>query len=296
MYEDAQKIFDYLPIRPALLEGEYIQYLWETFSILDNTETSTRSFSIMPFHLLFMMAIQYKVLRIYKTQQDKYNLAMIIKHPRNGEEGVLYPESPSTLAFLGEAELIDLLKIVGLSKEDAKGIKKLTTNYRNNNLAHAKGYIEPNIISKIKDYLDSLDKIQSVYLYMNIDIANRILDEIKEYEYLDMDVIFERNMLDDNITPKDLGVIISCILNSEEEFIFFEQLEYLVNKGLEFSYQDTISALKIRVLDEFDDDKRLYLIRTLVENNEIDESLKKKILIRSVKRDYEKEIIELLNT
>ncbi len=101
-------------------------------------------------------------------------------------------------------------------------------------------------------------------------------------------------MLNHNINPKDLGVIISCILNSEEEFIFFDQLEYLVNKGLEFAYQDTISALKIRVLDEFDDDKRLYLVRTLVENNEIDEALKKKILIRSINRDYEKEIIELL--
>jgi hypothetical protein len=103
-------------------------------------------------------------------------------------------------------------------------------------------------------------------------------------------------MLNYNINPKDLGVIISCISNSEEEFIFFDQLEYLVNKGLEFAYQDTILALRIRVLNEVDDDKRLYLVRTLVENNEIDEALKKKILIRSVKRDYEKEIIELLNT
>lgn len=101
-------------------------------------------------------------------------------------------------------------------------------------------------------------------------------------------------MLNYNITPKDLGVIISCILNSEEEFIFFDQLEYLVNKGLEFAYKDTISALRIRVLNEVDDDKRVYLVRTLVENNEIDQVLKKKILIRSINRDYEREIIELL--
>ena len=269
MYEEAQRIFDYLPIRSVPLEQEYIQYLWETFSVLDNTETSTRSFSIMPFHLLFMMAIQYKVIKISEHNQKYYK--NFIEKNKNLEK-----------------ESINILLSQKKSVFDISSIRERSIGDLFNSIT------QDNII--IKDYLDSLDKIQSVYLYMNIDIANRILDEIKEYEYLDMDVIFERNMLDDNITPKDLGVIISCILNSEEEFIFFEQLEYLVNKGLEFSYQDTISALKIRVLDEFDDDKRLYLIRTLVENNEIDESLKKKILIRSVKRDYEKEIIELLNT
>ena len=64
MYEDAQEIFGYLPIRKTQVEYEYIEHLRNVFLVLDQTENTARPFLIMPFHLLFMMALQYKALRV----------------------------------------------------------------------------------------------------------------------------------------------------------------------------------------------------------------------------------------
>ena len=72
MYEDAQEIFEYLPIRRNTTENDYIDHLWQAFSALSQTETTARPFAVMPFHLLFMLALQYKVLRISKEQKEKY--------------------------------------------------------------------------------------------------------------------------------------------------------------------------------------------------------------------------------
>lgn len=139
MYEDAQEIFDYLPIRRNTAENDYINHLWQVFSTLDGADAVVRPFAVMPFHLLFMMAIQYKVLRIYKEQKEKYELALTTKNPRDEEKDILAPESPLAIAFLGESEIVDFLKIAGLSADDARSIKKSIIRYRNDKIAHAKG-------------------------------------------------------------------------------------------------------------------------------------------------------------
>ncbi len=50
MYEDAQEIFGYLPIRKTQVEYEYIEHLRNVFLVLDQTENTARPFLIMPFH------------------------------------------------------------------------------------------------------------------------------------------------------------------------------------------------------------------------------------------------------
>jgi len=84
-----------------------------------------------------MMTVQYKVLRIYKEQKEKYELALMIKNPRDEERDILAPESPLVIAFLGESEIVDFLKIAGLSADDARNIKKSIVRYRNDKIAHA---------------------------------------------------------------------------------------------------------------------------------------------------------------
>lgn len=148
MPEDAQKILDYLPIRRNLQENDYVNHLWQVFSTLDRGEAVARPFVVMPFHLLFMLAVQYKVLRIYKEQKEKYKLALTTKNTRDEEKDILAPESPLAIAFLKESEIIDLLKIAGLSPNDARNIKKTITRYRNDKIAHAKGYIEQDLETK----------------------------------------------------------------------------------------------------------------------------------------------------
>lgn len=167
MHEDSQEILNYLPIRRNALENEYINHLWSAFSALDGADATARPFAVMPFHLLFMLAIQYKVLRIYKEQKEKYELALTIKNPRNEEKDILAPESPLAIAFLGESEVVDFLKIAGLSADDARGIKKSIIRYRNDKIAHAKGYIEQDLKTKIAEYFGWLGASQNVYRSMN---------------------------------------------------------------------------------------------------------------------------------
>ena len=57
MYEDAQNIFEYLPIRRDTTENDYIDHLWQAFSALDSADATARPFAVMPFHLLFMMSL-----------------------------------------------------------------------------------------------------------------------------------------------------------------------------------------------------------------------------------------------
>lgn len=241
MYEDAQKILDYLPIRRNTPENDYIIHLWDTFSVLDSSENTARAFCIMPYHLLFMLAIQYKVLRIYKEQKEKYKLAMTTKNPRDEEKDILAPESPLAIAFLGESEIVDFLKIAGLSSDDARNIKKSIIRYRNDKIAHAKGYIEPNIETKITEYFGWLETLQNVYRQMNQNVANIWLAEIQTGD--DVEQFLEIHFLDSYFSPRDFGDIVGTLLEANQ--LDFDQWEQVVRKGLELAYDQTIAALQI---------------------------------------------------
>ena len=245
-----------------------------------------RPFVIMPFHLLFMMAIQYKVLRIYKEQKEKYGLALITKNPRDEGKDILAPESPLTIAFLGESEIVDILKIAGLSSNDARSIKKSIIRYRNEKVAHAKGYIEQNIETKITEYLGWLETLQTVYRTMNQNVADVWLEEIQIGD--DMGQFLETHFLDSCFSPRDFGDVIDSLLEAEQ--IDFEKWEQIVNKGLELAYDQTISALHNLMKSEGGGDKRFNAIRILNENGEIDEEMKKCI----IECEKDEDILELL--
>ena len=84
MYEEAQKILDYLPIRRIEAENDYIEHLWGALRALDNGEKHVRGFAILPLHLLFLLAVQYKILRVATEQQERYSLSITLKNPKNG--------------------------------------------------------------------------------------------------------------------------------------------------------------------------------------------------------------------
>jgi hypothetical protein len=286
MYEDAQEIFDYLPIRRDTPENDYINHLWQAFSTLDGGEAVARPFAVMPFHLLFMLAIQYKVLRIYKEQKEKYELALTTKNPRDEEKDILAPESPLAIAFLGESEIVDFLKIAGLSADDARSIKKSIIRYRNDKIAHAKGYIEQDIEAKIAEYFGWLEKTQIVYRTMNQEVALAWLAEIEAGD--DMEQFLETHFLDSCFSPRDFGDIIKTLLEADE--LDFEQWEQVVNKGLELAYDQTILALHEIAKNETDSGRIFNAIRVLHENGEIDEEMKKSI----IKNEKDEDILELL--
>jgi len=286
MYEDAQEIFEYLPIRRNTTENDYIDHLWQSFSTLSQTDTTARPFAVMPFHLLFMLALQYKVLRIYKEQKEKYDLAMTTKNPRDGEKDILAPESPLAIAFLGESEVVDFLKIAGLSADDARSIKKSIIRYRNDKIAHAKGYIEQDVETKLTEYFGWLEKLQIAYQSMNREVAARWIEEIEAGD--NMEQFLETHFLDSCLSQRDFGDIVGKLLEAEQ--LDFDQWEQVVNKGLELAYDQTISALHKIAKNETDDGKRFNAIRVLHENGEIDEETKKSI----IENEKDEEVLELL--
>ena len=123
MYENAQEIFEYLPIRRDTPENDYINHLWQAFSTLEEGGVVARPFAVMPFHLLFMMAVQYKILRISKEKRVEYELVFTIDRGRE-REAVLNPESVFDVALLNERTIPDLLKLIGLDGETIKQIKE----------------------------------------------------------------------------------------------------------------------------------------------------------------------------
>lgn len=288
MYENAQEIFEYLPIRRNATENDYIVHLWQSFSVLDGSESVARPFAIMPFHLLFMLVLQYKVLRIYKDQKEKYELALTTKNPRDEEKDILAPESPLAIAFLGESEIVDFLKIAGLSADDARSIKKSIVRYRNDKIAHAKGYIEQDIETKLLEYFGWLKKLQTVYCPMNQNVANVWLAEIQAGD--DIEQFLETHFLDSCFSPRDFGDIIGTLLEAEK--FDFEQWIQVLNKGLEISHDQTIPVLHEIAINEIHDGKRFNAIHILHENDEINEEMKKNIM----KKETDEVILALFKT
>jgi len=288
MYEDAQKIFDYLPIEAGPLEQEYIQYLWETFSVLDNTETSTRSFSIMPFHLLFMMGIQYKVVQISKFYIEVSNMFFTIAGGRDRNVLLSKQRSVFDIALINERTIVEVFTTIQLDPKIIKEYKTLIDE-RNNNLAHAKGGKEINVEEKIDRYINVLDSIQKSTINMNQSIADSLIAELKVQDIEDISNLMELYIFDCRSSPKDFGDIIQILLSSEE--LDFDQWQQVVNKGLEISYDKTILSLLEISKNKQDEGKRFNVIRVLYENSEIDEGMKNDIL----KNENDQDIIELLN-
>ena len=286
MYKSNWDLSDYLPLRNNDRDSRYIDHLKQVFSVLESVNAATkeedlaRPFSIMPFHLLFMMAVQSKVLRIYKELPEKYMLAFTIKKPQNGKEDVLTPNSPKEIALLAESEIISFLKIAGLPDSEAKGIVASIIRYRNNSVAHAKCEIESNLESKVNEYFCKLDIIQKAYKKMNENVARNWLNKIEADKDIgdigDIGEFFENHLSGSYLCPCDLGDVVGIFLKSKK--INLEQLNQAVNKGLELAYDQTVQELKVYAVNGADIKRRFNSIKLLDENGELNGSLKKQIL------------------
>ena len=288
MYKRDWDLSDYLPLRSNDRDSRYIDHLKQVFSVLESVKVNknsatkekedlARPFSIMPFHLLFMMAVQSKVLRIYKELPEKYMLAFTIKKPQNGKEDVLTPNSPKEIALLNESEIISFLQIAGLPDNEAKGIVTSIIRYRNNSIAHAKCEIESNLESKVNEYFHKLDLIQKAYKKMNESVAQNWLNKIKaDKDIGDIGEFFENHLWGSYLCPCDLGDVVGIFLKSKK--INLEQLNQAVNKGLELAYDQTVQELKVNAVNGADIRRRFNSIKLLDENGELDGSLKKQIL------------------
>lgn len=170
--EEAVEIHNYLPITRNSIEDEYIEHLWDAFVTLDTLGDYGRSFSIMPFHLLFILGLHYKILRLAKYKKTNYKNAFLLQYLNEESKELPDPKSVFTLGLLEESKMADLFKIIGIKSDLIGQIKSLVKN-RNNNLGHAKGGIERNIERRIGDYINVLKRIQPCFIAINDRVAKR---------------------------------------------------------------------------------------------------------------------------
>ncbi len=276
MYEEAQNIFKYLPIEPGD-ENLYIQHLWGAFEAVNEKDEPIRAFSILPFHLLFMLAVQYKVYRISAHFQEEYltklntcNLydtghkQVLANNPPLPDSSGNVPSSCSVrnLSFIPEGRLFDFLRIAGVEDgiiSKSKELVEIRSTY-----AHANGNIEENIDARIDDYLELLQAIQP-HIHSVNNAVQQWSSELVPGEY-PLDDFFQERFLFSQFSPLDFGDTIPELLETED--IHFEQWEQIINKGLELAYDQTILTLHDIAENDPDESKQFNATRILDENGE----------------------------
>jgi hypothetical protein len=277
MYEDAQEIFDYLPIRRDTPENDYINHLWQAFSTLGGGEAVARPFAVMPFHLLFMLSAQYKMLQIASAHKQATDLFFTGVGGRNKEQLLSEQRSVFDMALINERTIPDIFQLVEVDPEVIKKFKELVDE-RNENLAHAKGGIEQDLENKLAGYVTVLESIQKSCVQINQKLADELLlkihveNEMEEYFLKndlhavkdkfyemkvsgDMEQLLETYFLTHHLSPRDFGDIIGKLL--ESEYLDLDQWEQVVNKGLEVAYDQTIFELKyIETISGFNQKKK----------------------------------------
>ncbi len=239
MYEDAQEIFDYLPIRRDTPENDYINHLWSSYSVLDGGEAVARPFAIMPFHLLFMMAVQYRVLRIAAAHKQASDLFFSGVGGRNKEQLLSGQRSVFDMALINERTMSEIFQLIGVDPVTIRKFKSLIDE-RNDNLAHAKGGMEQELEKKVDAYFGILESIQSNCLLMNHDEVIGWLSEIQVGD--DMDQFLETRLVASYISPRDFGDVIGTLLESDR--LGLDQWKQIVDKGLGLAYVPTIFKLQ----------------------------------------------------
>ena len=282
MYEDAREILNYLPIEP---DGEtrYIQHLDESFKTLYKAGDPVKPFSILPFHLLFTLAVQYKVHRISAWNNVQYQKDL--KHCRtygNGSMSVLEKNAPildsngvmprdssvRNLSLIQEGDLFNFLDLKNQVTEKAKKLIRIRGTY-----AHANGNIEENIDERIDEYLEVLREIQSCMKVVNVGIQDWG-NQIKVGEF-PLGGVFEKHFLASQFSPYDFGDVVGNLFESPK--LDSKQRDEIVNMGLGFAHDQTVHALRTSAITNTDPGRRFNAVRALVENYELDIDLKNQI-------------------
>lgn len=204
MIEDAQEIFDHLPVRQNEIEARYIRHLWLAFENLSNSqEKDVRAFAVAPFHLLFMLSLQYKGMRLYIRRHELYARHKVIMDLEVRRRKAQAPTSVFDLALISESPLADIFSTVGVSAEILTAIKERVRE-RNDGFAHAKGAIEEDLESKIELYLTILRSMPDVFKGINEEVALEWLNDLSPDD--DRDSFVETRIAAEYLCPTDFSV------------------------------------------------------------------------------------------
>jgi hypothetical protein len=207
MLELAAEMNRHLPIRRSVGEEEYITFLWRSFGRLADKESpETQAYSLTAFHLLFMLAVQYKVLRLAKERRSLYQCSFTLSPLRPEQEKVLLsPTEVFGLAQISEKTIFHLFDIVGLPKECRNRCKKII-DQRNNVLMHATGQITADPEEYVQNCVERIAEIQACFLMLNDEIASRWEAELESSDDEDGRFSFlEARLYESLLTPADFN-------------------------------------------------------------------------------------------
>ena len=203
--EEAQRIFDYLPVSP--LEKEYIQFLWEAFE--SNFANEKYQFGYIAYHMLFMCFIYYQIAKIYKVDCENCKDLMIFtgkvqnhidKHESKilaGKESVIAP-----LRFSEENErtIMGLFLLIHCNRDEIKRLKNIVDS--RNEIAHSNG----NIFYKTKESLEEQigEMLSCIEIIHNKSIS--IIEKAYNSFLLESNNPEEREFIDDESQIKEIFV------------------------------------------------------------------------------------------
>lgn len=161
MIDDAQRIFDYLPISfRNETEQEYINFLWDTF--VTNYEGKKHPFAFLAYHMLFMSFVYFEIWQIKQNNTFDFEKAMI-GFNKDMENELMKASTPFMLWRVNETSVFRFLKLIGMSNSEIGQCAKIVSE--RNDAAHSNGNIylrdQRDLDQKIDEILRSVEVIQT---------------------------------------------------------------------------------------------------------------------------------------
>lgn len=161
MIEDAQRIFDYLPVSfRNEKEQEYINFLWESF--VTNYESEKYHFAFLAYHMLFMSFVYFEIWQIKANFAGDFEKAMI-GFNKDMENELMRATTPYTLWNVNESSVFRFLKLIGMNNGDIGECTRIVKD--RNDAAHSNGNIyyrsQRDIDAKLEEILRCAEKIQT---------------------------------------------------------------------------------------------------------------------------------------
>jgi hypothetical protein len=161
MIEDAQRLFDYLPLEhKSKPEGDYVDFLWEAFKV--NVENEKYQFAYIAYHMLFMCFVYFQLAKIYLNAPERIRKLLIFTSKaqsvvdnyenkcREAVQKKLDVPQFNPFWFSGEFErtIVGLFVAIGCNRATIKRLREIVDE--RNDVAHSNG----NINFSSQEYLD----------------------------------------------------------------------------------------------------------------------------------------------
>jgi hypothetical protein len=160
MMEEAQRIFDYLPVSYSNpTEKEYIDFLWDSF--LTNYNAGKYPFAFLAYHMLFMSFVYFEIWQIKNNCCGDFEKAMV-GFNKDVEKELLEANTPFSLWQINESVVFRFLKLIGMDNSEIGRFTKIVKD--RNDTAHSNGNIfyknRETLDAKIAEMLSCIETIQ----------------------------------------------------------------------------------------------------------------------------------------